>query len=53
MTREEFRIALAKHGLTVNTFFFFCDIWNQLSASDRYELLKQELTNDEIEEPTP
>lgn len=46
MTGKEFRIILAKHGLTVNAFLDLRDIWNQLTASDKYQLLKQELIND-------
>lgn len=60
MERNEFRIRLEQHGLTVNAFLDLRDSWNQLSASDRYELLKQELTDvvskvqfDEMKEQTP
>lgn len=50
MKRNEFRVLLEKHGLTVNAFLDLRDSWNQLSAYDRYELLKQELITGETKE---
>lgn len=44
MTRTEFKELLIQHQLTVNTFLDLRDIWNQLSAHDRYELLKEDST---------
>ena len=43
MTGTEFKELLMQHQLTVNTFLDLRDTWYQLSAHDRYELLKEEL----------
>ena len=44
MTPTEFKELLMQHQLTVNTFLDLRDTWNQLSAHDKYELLKEDLT---------
>ena len=44
MTPTEFKELSMQHQLTVNTFLDLRDTWNQLSAHDKYELLKEDLT---------
>ena len=42
MSKGEFKELLLKHELTVNSFLDLKDLWNRLSAKDKYDLLIEE-----------
>ncbi len=42
MSKGEFKELLLKHELTVNSFLDLRDLWNGLSAMDKYDLLIEE-----------
>ena len=46
MIKEEFKLELEKHNLTVNEFCDLRDAWYELDYCERLELLKEEMIND-------
>ena len=42
MSKEEFKLELEKHNLTVNEFYNLRDAWYELDYHERLELLKEE-----------